>query len=37
VYKALIILKQALEEFNLVFMPLVLPVSLMIAQHFLAG
>jgi RNA polymerase sigma-70 factor (ECF subfamily) len=35
VYKVLIILKQALEEFNLVFLPLVLPFSMMITQHFL--
>lgn len=37
VYKALIILKQALEEFNLVFLPLVLPVYLMITQYFSVG
>jgi RNA polymerase sigma-70 factor (ECF subfamily) len=34
VYKALIILKQALEEFNLVFLSLVLPFSMIIPNIF---
>ncbi|HEY2350431.1 MAG TPA: sigma-70 family RNA polymerase sigma factor [Puia sp.] len=34
VYKALIILKQAFEEFTLIFLPLVLPVSIMITPQF---
>jgi RNA polymerase sigma-70 factor (ECF subfamily) len=37
VYKALIILKQAMVEFNLVFLPVVLPVSTMLTHHLLGS